>query len=120
VEAALTVSGGSTVGNVPMQRRWFLGGTQTIRGQSADTAQSGNAFWMSRFELARAAVGIRTSLFGDVGWTGDRSTWRDVGRPLSGVGVGFSALDGLVRFDIARGLYPRKQTRLSFYLGAPF
>jgi len=120
VEAALTVSGGSTVGNVPMQRRWFLGGTQTIRGQSADTAQSGNAFWMSRFELARAAVGIRTSLFGDVGWTGDRSTWRDAGRPLSGVGVGFSALDGLVRFDIARGLYPRKQTRLSFYLGAPF
>jgi len=120
VEAALTVSGGSTVGDVPMQRRWFLGGTQTIRGQSADTAQSGNAFWMSRFELARADVGIRISLFGDVGWTGDRSTWRDVGRPLSGAGVGFSALDGLVRFDVARGFYPRKQTRLSFYLGAPF
>jgi hypothetical protein len=29
-----------------------LGGTQTIRGQSADTAQSGNAFWMTRAELA--------------------------------------------------------------------
>ena len=56
----------------------------------------------------------------DVGWTGDRSSWREVGRPLSGAGVGFSALDGLIRFDVARGLYPRKQTRISFYLGAPF
>jgi hypothetical protein len=120
IEAALTVSGGSSVGNVPTQRRWFLGGTQTIRGQSPDTAQSGNAFWMNRLELARANNGIRYSLFGDVGGAGDRDTWRDVGRPLSGVGVGISGLDGLIRFDIARGLYPRKQTRVSFYLGAPF
>jgi hypothetical protein len=120
IEAALTVSGGSTVGDVPAQRRWFLGGTQTIRGQSPDTAQSGNAFWMNRLELGRTENGIRISLFGDVGWTGDRSTWRDVGRPLSGAGIGFSALDGLIRLDIARGLYPRKQTRLSFYLGAAF
>ena len=75
---------------------------------------------MSRFELARAETGIAFRCSAIVGWTGDRSTWRDVGRPLSGVGVGFSALDGLIRFDVARGLYPRKQTRLSFYLGAPF
>ena len=120
VEAALTIAGGTSVGAVPTQRRWFLGGTQTIRGQSPDTAQSGNAFWMGRFELARGVTGFRTSLFGDLGWTGDRDRWRDVGRPLSGVGVGFSALDGLIRLDVARGVYPRKQTRISFYLGAPF
>ena len=120
VEAALTVAGGSTIGDVPAQRRWFLGGTQTIRGQSPDTAQSGNAFWMSRLELARAQTGFRTSLFGDVGWAGDRTRLSDIGRPLSGVGVGLSFLDGLIRFDVARGLCPRQQTRVSFYFGAPF
>jgi hypothetical protein len=48
VSGSLTLSAGSSVGALPAQRRWFLGGTQTIRGQSADTAQSGNAFWMTR------------------------------------------------------------------------
>ncbi len=50
---ALTVAGGTSVGQLPPQRRWFLGGTPTIRGQSPDTAQSGNAFWMSHAELGR-------------------------------------------------------------------
>src|SRR5206468_8559242 len=45
---ALTVSGGSSAGSVPAQRRWYLGGSQTVRGQSPDTAQSGNAFWLTR------------------------------------------------------------------------
>src|SRR6185436_6150983 len=38
LSGALTLSGGSSAGALPAQRRWFLGGTQTIRGQSADTA----------------------------------------------------------------------------------
>ena len=120
LDAALTLAGGSTVGDVPSQRRWFLGGAQTVRGQSPDTAQSGNTFWMGRAELARVHTGFRTSLFGDLGWAGDRARLSEIGRPLSGVGVGLSALDGLIRFDIARGLYPRKQTRLNLYLGATF
>jgi hypothetical protein len=45
---------------------------------------------------------------------------RNVGRPLSGAGIGFSALDGAIRLDVARGIYPRRQTRLSFYLGSRF
>lgn len=118
--AALTAAGGSSVGGVPPQRRWFLGGTETIRGQRADTAQSGNAFWLSRLELARNDVGVRTSLFGDIGWVGDRSKVSEVGRPMSGVGVGFSGLDGLIRLDVARGIYPRKQTRVNLYLDARF
>jgi hypothetical protein len=118
--AALTAAGGTTVGGVPPQRRWFLGGTETIRGQKPDTAQSGNAFWLSRLELARNDVGVRTSLFGDIGWVGDRTQVSDVGRPMSGVGIGLSGLDGLIRLDIARGLYPRKQTRVNLYLDARF
>jgi hypothetical protein len=36
------------------------------------------------------------------------------------VGVGLSAFDGLLRFDVARGFYPRRQTRVVFYLGHEF
>jgi hypothetical protein len=118
--AALTVAGGSSAGALPVQRRWFLGGTQTVRGQSPDTAQSGNAFWLGRMELARSMAGVRASLFGDAGWTGDRSRVHEPGRPMSGVGVGLSGLDGIIRLDVARGLYPRKQTRVNLYLDARF
>ena len=117
---ALTVAGGSSVGQLPPQRRWFLGGAQTIRGQSPDTAQSGNAFWMSRGEFALDRGYARLSVFGDIGWVGDRAQWQDVGRPMSGVGIGYSMLDGLIRFDVARGLYPRLQTRISSYVNARF
>jgi hypothetical protein len=118
--SAITVAGGTSVGSLPSQRRWFLGGTQTVRGQSADTAQSGNAFWLGKLELARQVPGVRFSLFGDLGWAGDRTKLSDVGRPLSGAGIGMSAFDGLIRFDVARGIYPREQTRVVLYLDARF
>jgi hypothetical protein len=117
---SLTLSGGSSVGGLPPQRFWYLGGLQTIRGQSPDTAQSGNAFWMTRAELGSIDAGFRPTLFADLGWVGDRSKLSQVGRPMSGVGVGFSFLDGLMRFDIARGLYPRKQFRVDLSLEARF
>jgi hypothetical protein len=59
-------------------------------------------------------------VFGDIGWVGDRAKMSQVGRPLSGVGVGVSFLDGLFRFDVARGLNPRKQTRVDLYLESKF
>jgi hemolysin activation/secretion protein len=118
--AALTLGGGTSVGQVPLQRRWFLGGTQTIRGQSPDTAQSGNAFWMSRLEFGIDRAPYRTMLFGDLGWVGNRSAVGDLIRPMSGVGIGQSMLDGLIRFDIARGFYPKRQTRFAAYLQARF
>jgi len=120
VDAALTLAGGTTVGHVPAQRRWFLGGTQTIRGQGADTAQSGTAFWMTRVEVARSSEFMRTALFGDLGWAGQREKWGEFGRPLSGAGIGFSFIDGMIRFDAARGFYPRKDIRFAFYFNAPF
>lgn len=118
--AAVTLAGGTSVGQVPFQRRWFLGGTQTIRGQSPDTAQSGNAFWMSRLEFGVDRSPYRIMLFGDLGWTGDRSAVADRVRPMSGAGIGLSMLDGLVRFDVARGFYPQRQTRVAAYLQARF
>ena len=116
----LTLSGGSSLGMLPAQRRWYLGGTHTVRGQSADIAQSGNAYWLTRLELARDSPYHRSSLFGDLGWTGDRTKLQAIGAPLSGVGYGESMFDGIIRFDIARGLYPRKQWRFDVYLEARF
>ena len=120
VDGALTLAGGSSVGELPMQRRWFLGGTETIRGQRPEIAFSGDAFWMARLELARPLTGGRVSLFGDLGWTGDRAKVDEVGRPMSGAGIGYSMLDGLIRLDVARGIFPREETRVSLYLDARF
>ena len=70
--ASLTVAGGSSIGGLPPQRYWFLGGSQTVRGQSPDTAQSGNAFWLTRLEVGSSDAGLRPTVFGDLGWAGDR------------------------------------------------
>lgn len=120
LDGALTLSGGITVGSVPIQRRWYLGGTQSIRGQDPDPTRSGNAFWMTRAELGRPLGLVRVALFGDLGWAGDRNRLSEIGRPLSGAGLGFSLFDGVARFDVARGIYPREQVRVAFYLGARF
>jgi len=119
---AVTLSGGTSAGQVPVQRLWYLGGAQTVRGQRPDTAASGNAYWLTRTELAYDAGGYRPSLFADIGWTGDRERLyrNDVGRPMSGVGVGSSLMDGLIRFDVARGLYPQKRWRVDLYVEARF
>ena len=117
--AALTLAGGTTAGGVPPQRRWYLGGTQTVRGQRADTAYSGNAFWLARAELARELRVARPSIFADFGWVGDRATkMSDIGRPMSGAGIGMSFLDGAVRFDLSRGIYPREKIFFDLSLGA--
>ncbi len=117
---ALSLAAGSSVGGMPSQRLWYLGGSQTVRGQSPDVAQSGNAFWLARAELGSADAGVRPTVFADLGWVGDRTKMSQVGRPMSGVGAGASFLDGLFRFDVARGIYPRKQFRVDLYLEAKF
>ena len=116
---ALTAAGGSSLGTLPRQRYWFLGGTQTVRGERPGT-QSGNAFWLGRAEFALSANIIRPVVFADLGWAGDRTHLDRVGVPMSGAGFGWSILDGLVRFDIARGIHPEKQWRVDTYIEARF
>lgn len=117
--ASITVAGGSSVGVLPTQRFWFLGGTPTVRGQRPGV-EAGNAFWLGRAELGYGLSVVRPVLFGDIGWAGDRTRWRDIGQPASGVGVGMSVMDGLVRFDVARGIAPEKAWRVNAYLDARF
>ncbi|HUQ21229.1 MAG TPA: hypothetical protein VM099_16535 [Gemmatimonadaceae bacterium] len=119
IDGALTIGGGTSAGSVPTQRLWYLGGTQTVRGQRAGGA-IGDAYWLTRLELGSSFVGARPVIFGDLGWAGDRSDWKHPGRPLSGAGVGASFMDGLVRFDVARGIYPEKKIRANLYVDARF
>jgi len=119
LDGAITVGAGTSGGSVPTQRLWYLGGTQTVRGQAAGAA-IGDAYWLTRAEVGSSFVGARPVIFGDLGWAGDRSDWKNPGRPLSGVGVGASFMDGLVRFDVARGIYPEKKIRANFYVDARF
>ena len=118
--AALTVSGGSSLGALPSQREWFLGGSKTVRGQAPDTAYSGNAYWLTRLEVGSNDAGMRPTLFGDLGWVGDRNHMTQNIKPMSGVGVGVSFLDGMFRFDVARGIYPKKQFRVDLSLESVF
>jgi hypothetical protein len=119
LDGAITLGGGTSGGSVPVQRLWYLGGTQTVRGQRAGAA-IGDAYWMTRAELGSSFVGARPVIFGDLGWAGSRSDWKNPGRPLSGIGVGASFMDGLVRFDVARGIYPEKKIRANLYVEARF
>ena len=123
VEAALTGSAGTSGGTLPPQRAWFIGGAHTVRGQRPSLTlpgQAGNSYWLGRAELGKQLSIVRPSLFGDLGWAGDRSAWSHPGRPVSGAGVGLSFLDGLFRADVSRGIWPRKRTLFDVYFEARF
>jgi len=116
--ASLTVGAGIS-DKAPVQRLFLLGGTETVRGQRPGT-QSGDTYWLTRLELGRGIAAARGVVFGDIGWAGPRDLWSHPGRPMSGAGVGVSFMDGLVRADLARGIYPSKRYRFDLYLEARF
>ncbi len=108
---------GTTWGDAPVQRSWFLGSAGTLRGYPASTL-SGLSFARARLEVNRAWHGTGLSLFGDAGWAGARDNFRrdDL---LYGIGVGGSVLDGLIRLDFARGLKgPLAGFRVELHLDA--
>ncbi len=114
--AGLELSGGTTFGEVPVQRLWYLGGPGTVRGY-APGADSGESFWRARAEIARAAPGARLILFGDAGRADPRGRI-GIDPSLISAGVGASAFDGLLRLDLARGLRGGGW-RLDLHLDAP-
>ncbi|MDP9201914.1 MAG: hypothetical protein M3P26_08325 [Gemmatimonadota bacterium] len=118
-DGALTLGGGTSGGQLPIQKQFFLGGVQTVRGQRAGAA-IGDAFWITSAEIGTSSVGIRKIVFGDLGWAGGRTNFSHPGRPLSGAGVGASFMDGLIRIDLAKGIYPEKSVRANLYVEARF
>jgi hypothetical protein len=122
--SALTVAAGTSSGNLPVQRAFFVGGLHTVRGQAAkadSVGRVGDAFWLARTELGLTrSLALKPTLFYDVGWAGSRGDVTHIGRPLSGAGLGFSAMDRLVKMDVARDIWPDQHWRVDLYMGSPF
>lgn len=114
--AALEGAAGTTLGTVPVQGLWYLGGTESVRGYRVG-ALAGEAFWRGRAELGTLQPSARLAGFVDAGWAGDRAAFASEPRLLS-AGVGASLLDGLVRLDLARALRGDRGWRLDLYLDA--
>jgi len=114
-----TGSIGAATDSVPLQRQFYMGGLRTVRGQVAGT-NVGDTYWLSRSELAFGSSALKRSLFLDMGWAGRRVDFTTPGRVMAGWGLGSSFVDGLFRIDVARGIYPRKGTRVDLSLGARF
>jgi hemolysin activation/secretion protein len=112
------LGGGTTFGDAPVQRSWFLGGAGSLRGYPASAA-IGTSFARARLEIARTFDGIGSvGVFGDVGWAGARTLF-DADDFLYAIGVGGSVLDGLFRMDLSRGLKgPAREFRIDLYLDA--
>jgi len=93
-----------------------------VRGQrpGIEPGKAGDAFWLARVEAAHGVGVIRPVVFADFGWAGDRRNWSRIGVPMSGVGAGTSIMDGLIRFDVARGINPERQWRIDTYVEARF
>ncbi|HRP07077.1 MAG TPA: ShlB/FhaC/HecB family hemolysin secretion/activation protein [Gemmatimonadales bacterium] len=109
----ITVAAGTSRGQLPMQAYFLLGGAATLRGYHG-AATGGEAFWRARAEFGRGQPAARLIGFVDAGWAGARNAFgRD--NPLVGVGIGASLLDGLVRFDLTRGLSEGGGTRFEVY-----
>jgi len=113
---AVELAGGAADERVPVQSYWYLGGPGTLRGYGGN-ASSGDAFWRARLELANRWPAARVVLFADVGRAGPREQL-SLARPLAGVGVGASFMDGLIRLDLTRAIRTPTGWRLDFYTDA--
>lgn len=112
---ALTAAAGGSVGTLPPQRAWYLGGAQTIHAHRPGTA-SGDAFWMARAELSKGLPLVRPIIFGDVGWAGDRRAWNRSQERLIAAGAGLALFDGLIRVDLSRAMDATKRWSFDIFL----
>jgi hypothetical protein len=113
----MELGGGTTWGESPVQRHWFLGGATTLRGYEAGSI-SGSTYGRARLEVAKVYTqAVTVSVFGDAGWAGHREHY-DNDDVLYAVGVGTSLLDGLIRFDLSQGLTGPSGFRVDLYLDA--
>ncbi|HXQ78061.1 MAG TPA: ShlB/FhaC/HecB family hemolysin secretion/activation protein [Gemmatimonadaceae bacterium] len=119
LDGALTLGAGTSGGFLPIQKQFFVGGNQTVRGQRAGAAV-GDAFWTTSAEIGSRSTGFRKIVFADMGWAGSRTNFSHPGQPLSGAGVGASFMDGLIRLDVAKGIHPEKAWRTNLYVEARF
>jgi hypothetical protein len=129
-DAAVEVGGGGSLGELPVQRRFFPGGASGYRPARVGERE-GEGYALGRIELGRGMPGARVVAFVDAlaTWRRDGSTpslpwivpgpvgW--AGTTLGG-GVGLSALDGLVRLDLVREFEAGEGWRALLYFDGLF
>lgn len=89
-----------------------LGGPQTVRGYDYGT-RTGRELWAAQLDLALVRSRILAPVvFFDIGDTFEAD-------PLIGTGVGLSILNGLLRFNLAKGVQPEGALRFDLLFRAP-
>lgn len=116
---SLQTRAATSMGVVPRQQRWPLGGPTGVRGQDPERVR-GDALWLTRGEMGVGTAALRVAAFSDIGWAGSRRDWSRQGASSSGGGLGVSVVDGLLRVDVSRGLRPRTNWRLDLQVETPF
>ncbi len=100
----LTVRAGVARGDELTQLDFRLGGPHTVRGYRYGTRVA-REFWSAQLDYGLAASpALSPVIFADVGDTFSSD-------PLVGAGIGVSLLNGLIRFDLSKGLRPESALR---------
>jgi hypothetical protein len=109
---ALQLRAGAARGDDLPQTRFRLGGPQTVRGYTYGT-RTGREFWSAQLDVAvvRSRL-LAPVVFFDIGDTFSSD-------PLIGVGGGVSLLNGLLRFNVAKGVRPTSDIRFDLLFRAP-
>ena len=118
LQLSVETAAGTSVGELPIQSEWFLGGPADLRGYAGGVLH-GTSYWRARAELTRGIPAARLSLFSDAGWAGPRDRF-STANALASAGIGGTFLDGLVRFDLARALRSPVGWRTDLYVSASF
>ncbi|MGD2134816.1 MAG: hypothetical protein PVF27_01600 [Gemmatimonadales bacterium] len=108
---ALTLRSGFARGDTIPQLLVRLGGTPTVRGYVYGE-RIGREFWSAQLDVA-----IRRSWWAPVFFVDAGDTF--TADPLVGVGIGLSLLNGLVRFNLAKGIRPSGDLRFDLLFRAP-
>jgi len=108
----LTVRSGALRGDSMPQLEFRLGGPETVRGYVYGVRR-GREIWAAQLDLALTRSRLLAPVaFVDVGdtFTSD---------PMVGAGVGLSVLNGLIRFNLSKGLRPVSEVRFDLLFRAP-
>ena len=107
----LTLRAGTARGDALPQMAFRVGGPQTVRGHEYG-GRMGRDFWSAQLDFAVAKSPFWAPVvFFDVGdtFTAD---------PMLGIGAGLSLVNGMLRFNLSKGLSPSNDFRFDLAFGA--
>jgi hemolysin activation/secretion protein len=112
VNGALTLRGGMAWGDSLPQLAFRVGGPQTVRGFTYGERR-GREFWSAQLDvgLGKSRL-VAPVVFFDIGDTFSAN-------PLIGLGAGVSLLNGLMRFNLSKGIQPERSLRFDLLFRAP-